>query len=220
MITANQMLCLLKCKLQIQLNENQIGLYTHLDVPKDYTVEANFRIGFVKNQTFLFFSSYHHIFKKDDKIFHGRHSICRKIDLDSCITNGDLLIGINVLNLKISTENSTFQMSKEQVPQAPLEMKLHIYVNEKPFEQQLKELDIDHSGLQSLRELNEQVVSLQKRISDRIREEEKCKICMENKINTLLIPCGHLAFCEQCSKKIKTCPFCKGPITSFHKVFI
>ena len=46
-----------------------------------------------------------------------------------------------------------------------------------------------------------------------------CKICVEEKINTAVIPCAH-AFCIKCAKKIKACPICRASISSTMKIFI
>eukprot|EP01083_Nonionella_stella_P092276 258270_1 len=39
-----------------------------------------------------------------------------------------------------------------------------------------------------------------------------CCICAENEINTVIIPCGHMVYCSNCSKKltINSCPTCRG----------
>jgi len=39
-----------------------------------------------------------------------------------------------------------------------------------------------------------------------------CCICAENEINTVIIPCGHMVYCSNCSKKltITSCPTCRG----------
>jgi hypothetical protein len=39
-----------------------------------------------------------------------------------------------------------------------------------------------------------------------------CIICLENPANYVLIPCGHLRFCKDCSDKLEKCPECRVPI--------
>jgi len=38
-----------------------------------------------------------------------------------------------------------------------------------------------------------------------------CCICAEKEINTVIIPCGHMVYCSNCSKNltITTCPYCR-----------
>jgi hypothetical protein len=46
-----------------------------------------------------------------------------------------------------------------------------------------------------------------------------CKICVENPINVVCIPCGHL-FCYKClSLNPKVCHFCRQTITSTMNVY-
>lgn len=33
-------------------------------------------------------------------------------------------------------------------------------------------------------------------------DQEQCKVCMNGKINTVMVPCGHRCLCEKCSKVI------------------
>ncbi len=54
-------------------------------------------------------------------------------------------------------------------------------------------------------------------------DSNTCKICMENKIKCVIIPCGHTATCIECSntlkKKDSLCPICRGKIDSIYKTF-
>lgn len=50
-------------------------------------------------------------------------------------------------------------------------------------------------------------------------EDEKCKICVENKAIIVFVPCGHNRTCKECSDKIVECPFCKQKIESKIKIF-
>jgi E3 ubiquitin-protein ligase RGLG len=44
-----------------------------------------------------------------------------------------------------------------------------------------------------------------------------CAICSENNKN-IALGCGHL-LCEQCVRKVKSCPFCKRDITSLRRIY-
>lgn len=40
--------------------------------------------------------------------------------------------------------------------------------------------------------------------------DEYCVICMNAVAEYLIVPCGHLAYCEKCCEKIDTCAICRG----------
>jgi len=52
----------------------------------------------------------------------------------------------------------------------------------------------------------------------------ECSICMENKINALLLPCSHAMFCFNCANGIaessKICPICRSPVNQVLKIFL
>jgi hypothetical protein len=57
-------------------------------------------------------------------------------------------------------------------------------------------------------------------IPDKIYSTPECVICLEDdSAEMVIIPCGHLAMCKECSKEITdTCPMCRGKIQSkIHK---
>jgi hypothetical protein len=41
----------------------------------------------------------------------------------------------------------------------------------------------------------------------------KCKICVNNNINAVFIPCGHIACCISCSINIVNCIICNAAIS-------
>ena len=45
-----------------------------------------------------------------------------------------------------------------------------------------------------------------------------CVVCFENEINMLLKPCNHLCTCENCTKKIDSCPMCRKKIKEINKI--
>eukprot|EP01113_Clastostelium_recurvatum_P011310 TRINITY_DN1573_c0_g1_i5.p1 TRINITY_DN1573_c0_g1~~TRINITY_DN1573_c0_g1_i5.p1 ORF type:complete len:394 (+),score=98.66 TRINITY_DN1573_c0_g1_i5:109-1290(+) len=57
---------------------------------------------------------------------------------------------------------------------------------------------------------------------DRETEVEwgKCKICWDAPIETVILRCGHLAMCTECSKlKMKACPICRKPIHEIVRIY-
>ena len=55
-----------------------------------------------------------------------------------------------------------------------------------------------------------------------LKEENLCKICMENEISFVFIPCGHLITCENCAVNgdLKICPMCRKQITKRLKTYL
>lgn len=39
-----------------------------------------------------------------------------------------------------------------------------------------------------------------------------CKVCMDNHINVVLLPCRHLICCDNCSRQVSQCPLCRTDI--------
>jgi Zinc finger, C3HC4 type (RING finger) len=61
-----------------------------------------------------------------------------------------------------------------------------------------------------------------KQLSDENRslmESWACKVCMDNMISTVFLPCGHLVTCQECASKLRDCPVCRtyvrGTVKSF-----
>jgi len=55
----------------------------------------------------------------------------------------------------------------------------------------------------------------------KINNEETgiCVICMDKKIDTVILECAHSAVCIVCSGTLKICPICRGAITRVVKIF-
>jgi len=54
--------------------------------------------------------------------------------------------------------------------------------------------------------------------------ENRCSICLTNKINCALIRCGHACCCNECGTMLlegrQTCPICRADVESILKIFI
>jgi hypothetical protein len=44
-------------------------------------------------------------------------------------------------------------------------------------------------------------------------DPDLCSVCMDRKIQTVFLECGHLACCKECSKRLRDCPICRRPIS-------
>merc|ERR1711959_809747 len=49
-----------------------------------------------------------------------------------------------------------------------------------------------------------------------------CVICMDNLVNTVCLPCRHLALCSECgmSGNVSSCPICRCPVEDKMVVFM
>lgn len=51
------------------------------------------------------------------------------------------------------------------------------------------------------------------------QENSDCVICLDKPRTIVAIPCGHLAYCDQCSVQIKACAICKNAIANMVKTY-
>lgn len=53
--------------------------------------------------------------------------------------------------------------------------------------------------------------------------EQQCVICLENKCDTIILPCGHRCICYDCATRLwtekKQCPLCQTRVLSFRHMF-
>lgn len=77
-------------------------------------------------------------------------------------------------------------------------------------EQKITKTDVDKSeGSLSLEEENRL-----------LREARLCKICMDNEIGIVFLPCGHLTTCVNCAPSLKDCPVCRSVIKATVRTFL
>jgi len=60
----------------------------------------------------------------------------------------------------------------------------------------------------------------QQLINPAAQADDDCRVCMNQKINTVMVPCGHRVCCEQCSKVVnKSCPICNAAVQQVIKTY-
>ncbi|KAJ6645279.1 E3 ubiquitin-protein ligase MYLIP, partial [Pseudolycoriella hygida] len=58
------------------------------------------------------------------------------------------------------------------------------------------------------------------KVSERIAEAFTCHICMDNPMNSIFVPCGHVICCEKCALRCETCPLCRSQVSTVNKIFL
>lgn len=54
-----------------------------------------------------------------------------------------------------------------------------------------------------------------------LREDQLCVVCRTNPREIILLPCGHVCLCEDCSDDITSdCPVCRAPISQKAAAYI
>lgn len=55
---------------------------------------------------------------------------------------------------------------------------------------------------------------------NRIIEAMTCRICMDNRLDSVFMPCAHVVACSTCAARIDRCPLCRSEITQAQKLFM
>ena len=104
----------------------------------------------------------------------------------------------------------------------------------KKREKQIQEIDTLNKSIEFLghhqklvdKEIDskkERVIRLENKIDECKSEYSKyisfdCKICFDNLIETILVPCGH-CYCTNCSNNMQHCYICQQPIHMKYKIY-
>ncbi|BET02216.1 FERM central domain [Nesidiocoris tenuis] len=53
-----------------------------------------------------------------------------------------------------------------------------------------------------------------------VRELFTCRVCMDKEIDAVFFPCAHVVCCSGCCSKLDSCPLCRAPVESSHKLYL
>ncbi|XP_059485370.1 death-associated inhibitor of apoptosis 2-like [Neocloeon triangulifer] len=91
----------------------------------------------------------------------------------------------------------------------------------------LRNWDLEHCPMTEHCKLFPKCVFLQLNRDETYNEEaddlidlKKCKGCLEMEIDTACLPCGHMAYCEQCVQQHEKCPTCSQYLLFFLKIYV
>jgi hypothetical protein len=51
------------------------------------------------------------------------------------------------------------------------------------------------------------------------KEEDECKVCFVGTLDCVLVPCGHICVCFECSKNMEMCPMCRAEVKSVLRTY-
>jgi baculoviral IAP repeat-containing protein 2/3 len=54
----------------------------------------------------------------------------------------------------------------------------------------------------------------------KLREARQCKICMDNEVGVVFLPCGHLVSCVSCATALSNCALCRQPIKAVVRTYL
>ena len=82
-----------------------------------------------------------------------------------------------------------------------------------PVSEYFKSLEMENENLKKSQQLIEKEIQS-------LKESKFCKICVNNEINTILLPCGHLVTCNACASSLKNCPMCRRNINDKIRIYM
>ncbi|XP_059150224.1 E3 ubiquitin-protein ligase XIAP-like [Physella acuta] len=56
--------------------------------------------------------------------------------------------------------------------------------------------------------------------NNQLRQQTVCKICMDQEVAVVFLPCGHLVSCADCASAMRDCPLCRSNIKGVARVFL
>ena len=91
--------------------------------------------------------------------------------------------------------------------------------NQNVKESRLSELEGKNQGLNEFLKIAEdQNSKLEKEIQN-VKESRLCKICLDNEVSQVFLPCGHSICCNECVVGIQICPICRENIRKSQMIY-
>uniref|UniRef100_A0A9I3VTV8 RING-type domain-containing protein n=1 Tax=Biomphalaria glabrata TaxID=6526 RepID=A0A9I3VTV8_BIOGL len=63
-------------------------------------------------------------------------------------------------------------------------------------------------------------VRLIKETNLHLRQQTVCKMCLDNEVSVVFLPCGHLVSCSECSSAVSKCPMCRADVKGIVRAFL
>ncbi|XP_026749078.2 baculoviral IAP repeat-containing protein 7 [Galleria mellonella] len=53
-----------------------------------------------------------------------------------------------------------------------------------------------------------------------LKEARLCKVCMDNEVSVVFLPCGHLVSCARCGAALSACPLCRASVRALVRAYL
>ncbi|TMW39839.1 hypothetical protein DOY81_015081, partial [Sarcophaga bullata] len=54
----------------------------------------------------------------------------------------------------------------------------------------------------------------------KLKDARLCKVCLDEEVGVVYLPCGHLVTCVQCAPGVNQCPMCRTAIKGFVRTYL
>ena len=95
--------------------------------------------------------------------------------------------------------------------------------------QKADEIALDKNELTTAKSALAEIQVELKDVTNRLNDQNTCKVCMEQKVDTAFLPCGHVVCCQACAtvtmsrvnqQGVATCPICRVALQNKIKVYL
>ncbi|XP_065367916.1 death-associated inhibitor of apoptosis 2 [Calliphora vicina] len=72
-------------------------------------------------------------------------------------------------------------------------------------------------------EISEKLTSDRKLLEEenrKLKDARLCKVCLDEEVGVVYLPCGHLVTCVQCAPGVNQCPMCRTTIKGFVRTYL
>lgn len=77
-----------------------------------------------------------------------------------------------------------------------------------------------YSAIKALMQSSPTLWSAPQQVGRGAAARSDCSICLQRSSDTVMVPCGHLCVCQQCSTHVQqTCPICRASVTQMVRTY-
>jgi hypothetical protein len=144
---------------------------------------------------------------------------CKERDIFLC-PDGEWLA--RIIGLDIDLVDKCYQDKGWRMPEIIREH-IHRTSQTRQLVNALQSVHISDAAMKTFRDVGTQTQSdIRHRLlkeNHRLKKLSSCKICLNEKLQIVFLPCRHLVACMVCGNSVKQCPICRRRILATIKVF-
>ncbi|PIK61629.1 putative baculoviral IAP repeat-containing protein 7-A-like [Apostichopus japonicus] len=125
----------------------------------------------------------------------------------------------HVINERLESDEIPFQDSGELLQAVMKEEEITELENKRSGQFEKSSVSSETARSETNGREKQKMEALEAKIEE-LKERNACKICLDEEVKIIFIPCKHLAVCEACAEKVEICPICRDHIDDKLQVFI